>query len=225
MVIYKTINTFTGEYYIGKDANNNPAYLGSGLILKRAIKKYGHECFEKIILEVCETKEQLNTAEQKWVTLEVVQDPLSYNIAFGGHGGNLFTHEQKIENGICKKISDAHKGKALSEEHKENIKKGQEAYRSNRVVVHKEPNKAHYGENNHFFGKKHTGDMSRFGKHRKGVPPTNAKPVICLDTGIVYSSSHEASLEYENPNTARRAISAVCRGIRKDYMNKKYVYL
>jgi len=226
MIIYKTTNLITGEYYIGKDSNNNPNYYGSGKIYKRAEKKYGKQNFKKEILEVCLSEWELNEAEKKWVTQNVVNDPMSYNLVLGGSGGNLYTHEQKIENGICEKISKAHLGKKLSDEHVEKIKRGQDPYRSKQEPKkHKQPNKVHYGKDNHFFGKKHNGDMSRFGKHRKGIPPTNAKAVLCIDTGVVYASSHEASLSFPNPNTARRAIADVCKGRREKFMNKKYKYV
>ena len=51
MIIYKTTNLVNGKIYIGKDKNNNPSYLGSGKILKLAIKKYGKENFTKETIE------------------------------------------------------------------------------------------------------------------------------------------------------------------------------
>jgi hypothetical protein len=44
-IIYKTTNTSTDKYYIGKHStdNINDDYLGSGVALKNAIKKYGKE--------------------------------------------------------------------------------------------------------------------------------------------------------------------------------------
>ena len=39
MIIYKTTNIINGKYYIGKDINNSSHYLGSGILLKKAIKK------------------------------------------------------------------------------------------------------------------------------------------------------------------------------------------
>ena len=41
MIIYKTTNLINGKFYIGKDSKNDPNYLGSGKILKKAFKKYG----------------------------------------------------------------------------------------------------------------------------------------------------------------------------------------
>jgi hypothetical protein len=63
MIIYKTTNLINGKIYIGKDSKNNSKYLGSGLLLKRAILKYGKENFKKEILEECSSIEELNQRE------------------------------------------------------------------------------------------------------------------------------------------------------------------
>ena len=42
-IIYKTTNTKNGKIYIGKSSIDNPLYLGSGIILNQAIKKYGRQ--------------------------------------------------------------------------------------------------------------------------------------------------------------------------------------
>lgn len=41
MIIYKTTNLINSIIYIGLDTKNNPNYFGSGLHLKRAVKKHG----------------------------------------------------------------------------------------------------------------------------------------------------------------------------------------
>ena len=43
MIIYKTVNVLNGKFYIGQDSKNNPEYIGSGTLLKRAIEKYVKE--------------------------------------------------------------------------------------------------------------------------------------------------------------------------------------
>ena len=50
MQIYKITNLINGKIYIGQDSNDRLDYFGSGLLIKRAIKKYGKENFNKQII-------------------------------------------------------------------------------------------------------------------------------------------------------------------------------
>ena len=88
MIIYKTTNLINGKIYIGKDCLNNINYLGSGLNLVKAFKKYGKENFKKEILQECYSKEELNEAEKIWIKNLNSRNPnIGYNISLGGHGG------------------------------------------------------------------------------------------------------------------------------------------
>ena len=61
--IYETTNLINGKKYIGKHKSNkfDTWYLGSGIVLKKAIKKYGRENFQTIIIEKIYTnKDDLN---------------------------------------------------------------------------------------------------------------------------------------------------------------------
>ena len=111
MIIYRTINIINNKFYIGKDTKNDPNYLGSGTLLKRAIKKYGRENFKKEILEYCHNKKHLNEREIFWINQTNAQIN-GYNIADGGHGGNTYTEETK------QKISELFKGRYISPETK-----------------------------------------------------------------------------------------------------------
>ena len=42
-IVYRTTNKINGRYYIGMQNTNNESYLGSGLALVKAVKKYGGE--------------------------------------------------------------------------------------------------------------------------------------------------------------------------------------
>jgi len=93
MVIYKTVNQVNGKWYIGKDAKNRPYYLGSGKALKNSVSKYGKQNFTKVILEECSDLANLSEREKHWITTtSAVSDPMSYNIASGGEGGDLSKH-------------------------------------------------------------------------------------------------------------------------------------
>jgi hypothetical protein len=87
--IYKTTNKVNGKVYIGKHqtANTADGYLGSGKLLKSAIEKYGIENFEKEILHVFQSEEEMNAEEARLVTEEFCKRPDTYNLCPGGQGG------------------------------------------------------------------------------------------------------------------------------------------
>lgn len=88
-IIYKTTNLINNKWYIGKDEKNNPRYLGSGVLLARAIKKYGKEHFKKEVIAECnDGRSALADLEKKIIAeTNAVADDMAYNIAEGGLGG------------------------------------------------------------------------------------------------------------------------------------------
>lgn len=93
MNIYKTTNKVNGKIYVGKDVTHGAEYLGSGVLLRKAIKKYGKENFEKTIIEECFSVEDLNAREVFWIkSLNSTDKKIGYNIAFGGTGGDTTTN-------------------------------------------------------------------------------------------------------------------------------------
>ena len=118
MYIYKTTNLTNGKVYIGKSEKDfNREYLGSGVLLSKAIKKYGKENFKVELIEDCNTIEDLNNREKFWITENMGKD--CYNIAEGGTGGNTMgNHPNKKTHyeSISKKISETLKGHTVSDE-------------------------------------------------------------------------------------------------------------
>lgn len=123
MIVYKTTNKLNGKIYIGKDESNNPSYLGSGYILKKAISKYGKDNFIKEILEECDSRELLNEREVYWIEKYKSTDPnIGYNIAKGGTGGNTYFGKTDFElTEIKSKISNSLKDRVFTENHRNKL--------------------------------------------------------------------------------------------------------
>lgn len=130
MIIYKTVNAINGKFYIGQDSKNNPEYLGSGTLLKRAIEKYGKENFIKEIVEVCSTKTELNEREKYWIKETKAQE-IGYNIAEGGQGGNTYDEETR------QRISQEFKGREVDPKTIEKAKKTREKRKQENPDVYK----------------------------------------------------------------------------------------
>ena len=90
--------------------------MGSGSYLKKAKDKYGIENFEKIILAVTETRNNIDILEKVFIKLYRKEGKAEYNITDGGVGGcgsgelNPFygrkhTQETRI------RLSELHKGR------------------------------------------------------------------------------------------------------------------
>jgi hypothetical protein len=97
--VYKITNKINGRFYIGchKTVDLNDGYMGSGKVLKRAIKKYGIENFEKEILHVFENPEKMFAMES--ILIEHISDE-NYNIKNGGNGGWDYVNSLKLNAGV-----------------------------------------------------------------------------------------------------------------------------
>lgn len=133
--IYKTTNQITQEYYIGKHCteNLNDGYIGTGMTILKKIKQFGKKHFYRNIIEFCNSYEELNEAEKKYITLRELSDPLCMNNQTGGDDGFIQSPETiekiRIKNTgkpksaeTRKKMSKALNGRKLSEEHKNSLR-------------------------------------------------------------------------------------------------------
>ena len=90
-IIYKSTNKINRMSYIGKtknlvnrrrchESNCNDTYF------QRAIQKYGKESFEWVILEECDTENELNEMEFHYIKQYNTFVPNGYNLTLGGDG-------------------------------------------------------------------------------------------------------------------------------------------
>jgi hypothetical protein len=84
--LYEVINKVNNKIYYGVHSTKNlqDNYLGSGVLLRRAVKKYGAENFEKTVLEFFPDRESLLLAEEILVDESVVKSEDFYNLCLGG---------------------------------------------------------------------------------------------------------------------------------------------
>lgn len=127
--VYRVSNLINDKIYIGvhlvADLVRGDSYMGSGLGIKRALKKYGSENFKKEILAVFTDLESAYLMEAALVNEVFVLREDTYNMGLGGYGCGGHTEETK------QKISEARMGVPLSEEHKQKLstaKKGEKHF-------------------------------------------------------------------------------------------------
>jgi hypothetical protein len=128
--VYLTTNKINNKKYIGQHKGHwNKNYYGSGILIKKAIQKYGIENFDHYPLTIAFNKDELNQLEIEFIEYYRPE----YNIAKGGYGGCgklSEEHKRKISESnkrriysekTKQKISVSHKGKHLTEETKKKI--------------------------------------------------------------------------------------------------------
>lgn len=83
---YKITNKLNNHFYYGIHSTDDveDGYMGSGIRLNYAYRKYGIENFEKEILHFFNTREEAAEYEAEVVTESLVRDENCYNIRLGG---------------------------------------------------------------------------------------------------------------------------------------------
>ena len=239
-VIYCHINKINGKRYIGKTnnisarwGNEGGAYLygrGKNTIFANAIKKYGWDNFEHIILEDGLTDAEASEREKYYIELYKTNiakygNSFGYNMTDGGEGatGRVISDETR------EKLRVSHLGYTVSEETKNKISQSLKG----RDTLSKEARKR-LGQHNSVVLKGRKLPPEQIEKIRqsskeRGISELarqrsreqTIKAVINIDTGEVFSCMKDACEKY---NISATHISAACRGRRKTAKGYRWKY-
>lgn len=183
--IYETTNNVNGKKYIGKRVSNiyDKYYLGSGLLLQKALDKYGRENFSQVILEECYSNDELNACEKKWIkTRNATSSPDYYNIAEGGDGGNTYKYKSVEEmNEIKRKISESGKQVIHTDKWNRRSGDGRVGIKENFTYKFTDEHKRKISESNK-------------GKHFKNGPLNKGKKMINRNNTIKYVTESELNI-------------------------------
>lgn len=139
-IVYRTTNLINNKKYIGMHYTTNlhDSYLGSGKILRNAIKKYGKSNFTRDILFIFDNYESMSNKEKELITEDIINDESYYNLKYGGEGGRL-------PKNIIEKIRLKNIGRKVK---RESIEKGFKTRKRNGTWYKS-------GKHHHFSGKNH----------------------------------------------------------------------
>jgi len=162
---YRITNQINWKYYFGIHSTNSldDGYLGTGKLIKRAIKFYGKENFVKTIIADYPTRKEASDHEKLAVTKFQIEDQNCYNVRTGGDNENvmIFTKEDVDRiygsrrgiprtDEIKERISKTLTGKSVSEETRKLLSKlGKER----NLTGERSPN---FGKPGRFAGKHHS---------------------------------------------------------------------
>lgn len=237
--IYVTTNLINGKKYIGQHTTEdlNDGYLGSGKLLKRAIKKYGKESFEKVIIDFAEDKHSLDFLEQKYINkFNALTDEEYYNLTMGGTGslGRMVSDEQKEKQ--SKTIKDSfssgkRKPRPQNAEERE-LRRKQMLNRYAEGKMHswwmeegrRSPT---FGKPSKKKGTKMPEETKRLlsnkikEQYKNGRKNPRANPVYCVETNTFYKSVSQAAADVHCDETW---IAACCKGKRETAKNYHWQY-
>ena len=245
--VYITTNHVNGKQYIGQRKYDKQGkwkeYLGSGIILSRAIEKYGLENFSKEIIEECKTKKILNDREIYWINYyNAVESDNFYNIASGGDGGNTiagYTDDQR--NLLSTKLSNMRKGIVNIGKNNGNsrrvicintmkvfdtINEASIYYNVDKDAIQQccsDANKRKTAGEIH--GERMIWEYYDENKNYEFVPfkrDYKYKQILCLDNNIIYNSVHEAS---KNTGCSIVGIRHCCTGYLKTTKGMHFSYV
>lgn len=108
--IYIITNLINGKRYVGKNVfdmhSRWKSYMGSGIFLKQAIKKYGKENFKKDIIHICYSQEELEQTEIDFISFfDADSSSDYYNVTRNKYDFKKYSHTRGGDSNKNKKRS------------------------------------------------------------------------------------------------------------------------
>ena len=202
--IYLIVNKINGKTYVGQRKSSkewyNDSYMGSGIRLGLAKKKYGIENFEKFLVQYCYSKEETDKAEKFWIAEYRSRGKAEYNIANGGDGGYTGPCSEETRRKRSKSMKGKNKGKKMSEEAIKKMSeslKGHTPWNKGKTGIFSESalqkiGEAHKGIEPPNKGKHHTEEAKRkMSEAHKGKPAHNKGKHHTEEAKIKMSNAHK----------------------------------
>lgn len=232
MIIYQAYHKEFPAFYIGKTIKtleyrkkqheNEAKYKRSNSYFHKALRKYGIDSFKWVELERCNTIEELNAAEIRWIKLLKDCNHKVYNLAEGGNGGDCGgsmywkTHtqskemRQKISEGLkryYKHNNNANKGKTrIGHKHSEETKAKISESKKGHIVTEETREKLR----NANLGKRLQPQVIEELKTKfSGKNNPSAKQIICTTTNEIFEYAKLAAIKY---NIDLSGIIKCCKG-------------
>lgn len=204
--VYMHVNKTNNKKYIGmtKQSLNNRWCNGKGYkrqLFNDAIEKYGWENFEHIILFDGLSREEANIKEIEMISLYKSDDKMyGYNVTSGGENGhNKLWSNKEYHDAQCRER------KSRWEDNK---------YKERRLAIINEFMKTDSYKQKQSKKTKERWENGKFDE-------IFCKPVMCLETGVVYKSSQEAS---DMTNINRTDIGKCCRNEAKTAKGTHWIF-
>lgn len=221
----------SGKKYIGQTCQKLNRRWRNGIGYKknvyfwRAIQKYGWDNFKHEIIFQCESLEEANRMEEWLISSHNSNDPkFGYNISAGADGKGIVAESTK------ELLRQNHKGKFQGET---NPNYGRKHTLEERKKI-SEANKQYFIKNGHGsrYGIKASDELrkklsesrkssSAVQEHMKRMNKAKAKAVLCVETNVIYESTHDVS---RKTGFGQSNIAKACREKLQAYgMNWRYV--
>jgi group I intron endonuclease len=146
--LYRIINRENGKFYIGVHSCRgdyyDSKYWGSGCFSKDA--KKNPDKYLRVLICQAESRKEVLKLEALFVTQELVDDPMCYNLQTGGLGGSqkglIFSEESRAKLSAAKKGNQNMLGKSHSEETKAKMSAASKGNQNTLGKSHSEESKA-----------------------------------------------------------------------------------